>query len=57
MVRRVEFAYPREVGGKNYKQGEVAELDKGVAATLIAEGFARPAAEKKDGQPSAKKEG
>lgn len=56
MARRVEFAYPREVGGKKYRQDEAAEFEDGVAAQLIADGFARPATDKQGAKPGSKED-
>lgn len=40
-MRRVEFAYPREVEGKKYQADQAAEIEAGLAADLVNEGVAR----------------
>lgn len=55
-MARVEFAYPYTgADGKQYKQGQSADLDAGLAAQLVNEGIARRADGPKPG-PAAKKE-
>lgn len=57
-MRRIEFAYPHEVGGKKYKADEAAEVDAGTAASLVYSGVARYAGDApKQSAKSGNKEG
>lgn len=56
-MARVKFAYPYNgADGKTYKQGQEADVDPGVAASLINEGRAVRVAEKKAEKAASKKE-
>lgn len=56
-MARVQFAYPYTgADGKKYKQSQEADVDPGVAASLIAEGRAVYVATEK-ATKAAKKEG
>jgi len=57
MERRIEFAYPAEVGGKQYKADEAAEVEAGKAADLVQSGVARYAVAPKPGKSAGSKEG
>lgn len=58
-MRRIEFAYPHEVGGKEYKADQAAEVEAGKAADLVFKGVARYAvpAPKPSAPTAGKKEG
>lgn len=57
-MARVKFAYPYTgADGKNYKQGQEADVDPGVAASLVNEGFAVRVAPKPGPKATDKKEG
>lgn len=57
MERRIEFAYPHEVGGKEYKADQAVEVDAGVAADLVDQGVARYVSAPKQPVNTGKKEG
>lgn len=54
MERRIEFAYPHEVGGKQYKADQATEVDAGIAADLVNRGVARYADAPKKSAPAGK---
>lgn len=57
-MARVQFAYPYTgADGKKYKQGQEADVDPGVAASLVNEGFAVRVAPKPGPKATDKKEG
>ncbi len=56
-MARVEFAYPyKAADGKEYKQGATADVDPGLAASLVNDGFARRVDTKQAPKAESKKE-